>query len=149
MERGGHGLPKVSTGPNMPDPSTLYGRDTPETALRPFQGWPTCTAGDLRPSFTLLNTPRHTPMVSESNGAICIREVCFDALISQSPQPKALVLWHLKGGHSFTMPQVLTQSPCLHICMHPTTKPFNTLAPNLKSLLSVFSTISFYLLSKL
>jgi hypothetical protein len=35
--RGGYGLPKVSLGPTMPNPSTPCGRATPETALQPFQ----------------------------------------------------------------------------------------------------------------
>jgi hypothetical protein len=38
MARGGHGLPKVSPGTAMPYPSMPWGRATPETALRPFQG---------------------------------------------------------------------------------------------------------------
>jgi hypothetical protein len=38
MTRGGPGLPKVSPGPAIPDPSTLRGRATPETAVWPFQG---------------------------------------------------------------------------------------------------------------
>jgi hypothetical protein len=38
MARGGHGLPKVSPGPAMPDPSTPWGRATPEKPLRPFKG---------------------------------------------------------------------------------------------------------------
>ena len=62
MARGGHGLPKVSPGPAMPDPSTPCGRATPETALRPFQGRVAHRAGGLRPSFTLLETPRRMPM---------------------------------------------------------------------------------------
>jgi hypothetical protein len=35
MARGIHRLPKVSTGPAMPDPSTPCGQAT----LQPFQGW--------------------------------------------------------------------------------------------------------------
>jgi hypothetical protein len=62
MARGSHGLPKVSLGPAMPYPSTPCGRTTPETALWPFQGWPTLRVGGLRPSPTLLYTPRRTPM---------------------------------------------------------------------------------------
>ena len=38
--RVGHGLPKVSLGPAMLELSMPSGRATPETALRPFQGWP-------------------------------------------------------------------------------------------------------------
>jgi hypothetical protein len=52
--RGGHGLPKVSLVPVLPNPC---GRATPETALQPFQGWPTCRVGGLQPSSTLW-TPR-------------------------------------------------------------------------------------------
>jgi hypothetical protein len=40
MARGSHGIPKVSLGPALLDPSTPCGRATPETALQPFQGWP-------------------------------------------------------------------------------------------------------------
>jgi hypothetical protein len=60
--RGGHGLPKVSPGLAMPYPSTPCRQATPETALRPFQGWPSCRVGDLRPSFTLLDTSYQPPM---------------------------------------------------------------------------------------
>jgi hypothetical protein len=38
------------------------GRDTPETALQPFQGWLARKVGGLRPFSTLLDTPRHMPM---------------------------------------------------------------------------------------
>jgi hypothetical protein len=36
MARGGHELPKVSSGPAMPDPPTPYRRATHKTALWPF-----------------------------------------------------------------------------------------------------------------
>jgi hypothetical protein len=62
MARGDHALPKLSPRPAMPDPFTPCGCTTPETAVRPFQGQPTHKAGDLRPSSTILVTPRHTPM---------------------------------------------------------------------------------------
>jgi hypothetical protein len=55
-----HGLPKVSPGPAMPDPATPCKRATPETALRPFQGWPIHKAVNLRPSSTLLDSLRKT-----------------------------------------------------------------------------------------
>jgi hypothetical protein len=68
MAWGGHGLPKVSCGPAMPNPSTPCGRATSETASWLFQGWPACRAGGLRPSSTPLDTPRRTPMTEgESN----------------------------------------------------------------------------------
>jgi hypothetical protein len=60
MERGGHGLPKVSPRTAMPFSSTPCGRATPETALEPFQGWPACRASGLRSSSTPLDTSRHT-----------------------------------------------------------------------------------------
>jgi hypothetical protein len=60
---GGHGLPKVSPGPAIPDPFAPCGRATPKTALRLFRGCPTYRVGVLQPSFTLLDIPRHTPMV--------------------------------------------------------------------------------------
>jgi hypothetical protein len=56
MAWGRHGLPKVSL---RPDPTLVH----PEMASRVFQGWPTDTAGGLRPSPTLLDTPRRTPIV--------------------------------------------------------------------------------------
>jgi Flp pilus assembly protein TadB len=34
-----------------------------DQALQPFQGWPAHRAVGLRPSSTLLDTPRHTPML--------------------------------------------------------------------------------------
>jgi hypothetical protein len=40
-------------------------RATPDTALWPFQGWPACKAGGLRPSSTSLETPRRTPVLLE------------------------------------------------------------------------------------
>jgi hypothetical protein len=40
MARGGHGLPKVATGPAMPNSFMTWGRATIETALQPFQGRP-------------------------------------------------------------------------------------------------------------
>jgi hypothetical protein len=58
------GLPKVSIGPAMFDPSMLCGRATPETALRPFQGMTSRRPGGLRPSSTPLNSPWRTPMVT-------------------------------------------------------------------------------------
>jgi hypothetical protein len=61
MARGGHGLPKVSLGPVMPDPSTPCGRPTPETALQQFLGWPTRKAGGLQPSSTPSDTSCRTP----------------------------------------------------------------------------------------
>jgi hypothetical protein len=61
MARGGHELPKVSPEPAMPYSSIPYGRATPETALRPFQGWAARRTGGLRTSFIPLNTPRHLP----------------------------------------------------------------------------------------
>jgi hypothetical protein len=50
----------------MPYPSTPCGLTTPETALRPFLGWPGHRAGGLRPSSTPLDTPRRTPMIFPS-----------------------------------------------------------------------------------
>jgi hypothetical protein len=60
MLRGIHKLPKVSTKPAMPDPSTPCGWATPKTALWPFRGWPAHRPGSLRPSSTPLDTPRLT-----------------------------------------------------------------------------------------
>jgi hypothetical protein len=61
MARGGRGLPKVSVGPAMPDPSTPCRRATSETALWPFQELLTCRAGGQRPSPTPMDTPGRTP----------------------------------------------------------------------------------------
>jgi hypothetical protein len=57
MERGGHGLPKVSLEPTMPYPSLPCGRATPEMALVPFQGWLACRVGELQPSSCPLGHP--------------------------------------------------------------------------------------------
>jgi hypothetical protein len=61
MARGDHGLPNVSPAPAIPYPPTPCGRATSETALRPFQGWPSRRAGGQRPSSTPLDTPHRTP----------------------------------------------------------------------------------------
>jgi hypothetical protein len=63
MAKGGLGRPKVSPGPAMPCPATPYGQDTPETAVRQFQGWPACRAPVLRPSSIPLDTPHCTPIM--------------------------------------------------------------------------------------
>jgi hypothetical protein len=92
MARGGHGLPKVSPRPAMPDPlrpaggpplrlKRPYGlrpSSTPACQARPvyalpggpplkrpyshFKGGPPGRAGGLCPSPTPLDTPRHTPL---------------------------------------------------------------------------------------
>jgi hypothetical protein len=59
MERGGHGLPKVSLRSGMPYPSRPCRRATPEVA--PLQGWPAHWFGGLWLSSTPLDTPHHTP----------------------------------------------------------------------------------------
>jgi hypothetical protein len=64
MARSIHGLPKVSPGPTMPNPSTPCGRATPKTASWPFLGLPARRVGGLRPSSTLLDTPRRTGLNS-------------------------------------------------------------------------------------
>jgi hypothetical protein len=63
MAKGIHGLPKVSSGPALPNPSTPCGRATPETALRPFRRWPAHRAGGLWLSATPLDTPRRTGLL--------------------------------------------------------------------------------------
>jgi hypothetical protein len=70
MAKGNHGLPKVSPGPTMPNPSTPCGRATREIALRPFQWWPARWAGRMRPSSTTLYTP--TPYEPEIQTCISI-----------------------------------------------------------------------------
>ena len=62
MAGGGHGLPKVSPGLAMPNPSTPCGQATTETALWPFLGWPACRASGLRPFSTPVDAPRHAPL---------------------------------------------------------------------------------------
>jgi hypothetical protein len=62
MARDDHELPKVSPGFTVPYPSTPYEQATPETALRPFQGWPAHRVGNLLPFSTPLDTPCRTPM---------------------------------------------------------------------------------------
>jgi hypothetical protein len=61
--RGIHGLPKVSPSPVKPNPYTPCGQSTPQTALRPFEGWPACRAGGLRPSSSPLDIPSRTGLV--------------------------------------------------------------------------------------
>jgi hypothetical protein len=61
MSRGGHGLPNVSLGPTMPDPSTPCGRATPETALQSFYGWSAHKVGGLWQFSTPLDSPMDTP----------------------------------------------------------------------------------------
>jgi hypothetical protein len=63
MARGVHGLPKVSRGPAMPNPSMPCQQATPKTALQPFLGWPARRAGGLRQSSTPLDTQRRTGLV--------------------------------------------------------------------------------------
>jgi hypothetical protein len=79
MAKGSHGLPKVSHGPALPFLFTLCGRATPEMTLRPYQGWPVCRAGGLRPSSIPLDTPRRKPMR-------------FDKTSSESP----FLFWKLR-----------------------------------------------------
>jgi hypothetical protein len=67
MARGGHARPKVSPGPTMPYSSMPWGQATPETALWPFQRWPSRRAGALRPSCTPYDTPRRAPYLNSSN----------------------------------------------------------------------------------
>jgi hypothetical protein len=62
--RGIHGRTKVSCGPAMPNTYTPCGRATPQTALRPFGGWPARRAGGLRPSSSPLDTPSRTGLVT-------------------------------------------------------------------------------------
>jgi hypothetical protein len=62
MAGGGHGLPKVSPGPAMLHTSRQSRQTTPEMAIRPFQGWPACRKGGLRPSSTPFGSPCHTAM---------------------------------------------------------------------------------------
>jgi hypothetical protein len=62
MARGGHGLPKASPGPAMPNPFMPCEQTTPEMALRVFMGWPVRRAGGLQPSSTRFDTPRRSPM---------------------------------------------------------------------------------------
>jgi hypothetical protein len=71
IARGGHGLPKVSFGPAMPDASTLCRLATPETALRLSQGWPAHRAAGLRPSSNLLDAPRPMPTAATTSKVRC------------------------------------------------------------------------------
>jgi hypothetical protein len=54
--------------PGLPCPTLLRpaGRATPEMALRLFLGWPARRARGLRLFFSLLDTPRRTPMGEEA-----------------------------------------------------------------------------------
>jgi hypothetical protein len=64
MSGDGHGHPKVSLQPIMPDHSRACGWATLETAFRSFQGCPASRASGLWPSSTPFDTPCRTPMVS-------------------------------------------------------------------------------------
>jgi hypothetical protein len=66
MARGIDGLPKVSPGPAMPNPSTPCRQSTPEKAIQPFLGWPARRAGGLRPSSTLLDTQMPYGLMNKS-----------------------------------------------------------------------------------
>jgi hypothetical protein len=63
----------------MPYSSTPCGRVTPEMALRPFQGWPAHRVGNLRPSFTLLDTSCRTPrrIIDASHRRPCSASIFF------------------------------------------------------------------------
>jgi hypothetical protein len=58
MASGGHGLPQVSTGPTMPDPSMPCMR-----AFPPFQGCSAHGASNQLQSSNFLVTLRRTPLV--------------------------------------------------------------------------------------
>lgn len=66
MDKGIHGLPKVSTGSTMPDPSLPCGQATHDTALRPFLRWPAHRAGGLQPSSAPLDTLRRTGLAGRA-----------------------------------------------------------------------------------
>jgi hypothetical protein len=65
MGRGGHGLPKVSLVPAMLYPSTSCGQPSLKWPHSHFKG--SCPQGNLRPSSSLLDTPRRTPLDSTNN----------------------------------------------------------------------------------
>jgi hypothetical protein len=73
MAMGVHGLSKVSPGPAMPYPSMRCGRETPETAVvaRPQGRRPAAV-------FTLLDTPRRTPMIIPEFGGVFQRKSSHD-----------------------------------------------------------------------
>jgi hypothetical protein len=83
MARGGHGLPKVSLGPAMPNLSMPCGQATTEKALQPLQGWPAYKVSWLRPFSTPLDIPRRTPMVpvKTPSNQIVVRRFFWDKLI--------------------------------------------------------------------
>jgi hypothetical protein len=62
-------------------------RATPETALRPFQGWLDRRAGGLWPSSTPLDSPRRTPMFTDQEKPDTLG--CF-AFLSGMTQIKSL-----------------------------------------------------------
>jgi hypothetical protein len=88
MARGIHGLPKVSAGPAMPNPSTPSGRATPKTALRPFRGWPARRMGGLKPSSTPLDTPRRTGLFPITPHSSSVR-----LMLVFSPGPYGKAVW--------------------------------------------------------
>jgi hypothetical protein len=92
MSRGGHGLPKVSSGLAMSYPSTPCGWATPESSSAR-------RAAGMRSSFTPLDTPRCTPMrlcdsqlhtVTQSLlilGFIEITEIQFELILKVTMTP--------------------------------------------------------------
>jgi hypothetical protein len=73
MARDGHGLPEISRGPAIPNPSMPCGQATPEATLQPFQGWPTYRAGGLRLSSTFLDTTRR-PLMQENRQELSVSD---------------------------------------------------------------------------
>jgi hypothetical protein len=92
--RGIHGLPKVSPGPAMPNPYTPCGRTTPETALRPFRGWPAHRAGGLRPSSSPLDTPSRIWAYSDHSGLL---QFIQDDFHDQGDAKWIVIRGHQKG----------------------------------------------------
>jgi hypothetical protein len=75
MARGGHGLPKVSPGPAMPDPFTPCGRATP---------------GGPLPFSTRADTPRRTPTdLRAAERAVDVGFALEDADAGADAEPEA------------------------------------------------------------
>jgi hypothetical protein len=95
--RGGHGLPKVSPGPTMPNLSAPYGLATAETAVRQFQGWLAQRAVGLQPSSTPFDTKRLTaltPMLSWEHEIFKIVNYSFTMFFIKSTPPPQHPLYH-------------------------------------------------------
>jgi hypothetical protein len=86
----------------MPDSSMPCRRANPDTASWPFLGWPTRRVGGLRPSSSLLDTPRRKPMLpvcvllgsgGAGGGADDVTLALCDVMDDVTLAPRGVVPW--------------------------------------------------------